>query len=179
MLGIDDTREFTPLHIAVVTVSDTRTEETDKSGATLKSLAEYAGHQVVAYDIVPDVQAKLEAHFRKLIDDDGVDVVLSTGGTGVTPRDVTPEAVRAVSEKIIDGFGELFRQLSYELIGTSTIQSRCIAGVAKATFLFALPGSTGACKDGWNLILKTQLDSRFRPCNFSELLPRLRSEKPT
>lgn len=175
---IDESIAFVPLRVAILTVSDTRTEETDKSGALLKARAEEAGHQVVAKVILPDVQATLEAQLRTWIDDDNVEVVISTGGTGVTPRDVTPEAVKAVCEKIIDGFGECFRWLSYEDIGTSTIQSRAIAGTAKSTYLFALPGSTGACRDGWDKILKYQLDIRHRPCNFAELLPRLRTEVP-
>lgn len=179
MPGVDESREFVPLHIAVLTVSDTRTEETDKSGASLVRFAEEAGHVVVEKKIVVDKQAHIEAQLQAWIDRDDVEVVITTGGTGVTPRDVTPEALFAVCDKLIPGFGELFRQLSYEHIGTSTIQSRATAGTAKATYLFALPGSSGACKDGWNSILKHQLDVRYRPCNFAELLPRLRSEKPS
>ena len=177
MAGIDESREFLPLNIAVLTVSDTRTEETDRSGAILRERAQAAGHNVVEKRIVPDNQPRIEAALREWIESDAVDVVISTGGTGVTPRDITPEAVMAVSEKIIPGFGELFRQLSYAGIGTSTIQSRAIAGVCGSTYLFALPGSTGACKDGWEMILKSQLDVRHRPCNFAELIPRLKSEK--
>lgn len=176
MPGIDESSPFQPLNIAILTVSDTRTEETDKSGAILKELAEKAGHEVVDKRIVPDRQGLIEAQLRAWIDDERIDVILTTGGTGITPRDVTPEAVEAVCEKMIPGFGELFRWLSYEGIGTSTIQSRATAGVAKGTFLFALPGSTGACRDGWEKILVHQLDVRTRPCNFAELLPRLRSE---
>jgi molybdenum cofactor biosynthesis protein B len=179
MAGVDESRQFVPLKLAILTVSDTRNEETDKSGRTLKERALEAGHEVVTKVIVPDVQAQIEEQLRSWIDDDGVEVVITTGGTGVTPRDVTPEAMEAVCEKMIPGFGELFRQLSYEGIGTSTIQSRATAGCAKATYLFALPGSTGACRDGWDLILKYQLDLRYRPCNFAELLPRLKSEKPS
>jgi len=174
---IDESIPFVPLKIAILTVSDTRTEDTDKSGQTLKERALEAGHHVVTKVIVPDTQSRIEAQLRAFIDDPDVDVVVTTGGTGVTPRDVTPEAVRAVGDKVIEGFGELFRWLSYEGIGTSTIQSRAIAVAAGATYIFALPGSTGACRDGWDKILKYQLDIRHRPCNFAELLPRLRSEK--
>ena len=134
---------------------------------------------MVVKKIIPDVQRELEAQFREWIADENIEIVISTGGTGVTPRDVTPEALRAVCEKEIEGFGELFRWLSYELISVSTIQSRATAGVAGATYLFALPGSTGACKDGWDKILVHQLDVRYRPCNFAELLPRLKSEQAT
>jgi molybdopterin adenylyltransferase len=177
MPGIDETIPFQSLNLAILTISDTRTDADDRSGHTLRERAEAAGHKVVHKQILKDVQADIEAALRALIADEGVDVVLTTGGTGVTPRDVTPEAVQAVSEKLIPGFGELFRWLSYEGIGTSTIQSRATAGVANGTFLFALPGSTGACREGWDKILATQLDLRHRPCNFAELLPRLRSER--
>jgi len=179
MAGIDESREFVALRIAVLTVSDTRTEETDKSGRTLKEYAEAAGHQVVDKRIVKDTQGQIESQLRDWVASNEVDVVLTTGGTGVTPRDVTTEAVEAVCEKMIPGFGELFRQLSYANIGTSTIQSRATAGCVKATYIFALPGSTGACRDGWEMILSSQLDVRYRPCNFAELLPRLRSETPS
>lgn len=178
MAGVDETLPFQPLQLAILTVSDTRTEETDRSGALLKERAEAAGHRVVAKRIVPDNQPRIEAQLRAWIDDPGIEVIISTGGTGVTPRDVTPEAVKAVSEKEISGFGELFRSLSYGGIGTSTIQSRATAGAAKGTYIFALPGSTGAVKDGWDKILAFQLDIRYRPCNFAELLPRLKGEHP-
>lgn len=174
MSGIDLQRPFIPVHIAVLAISDTRTPETDTSGALLVERASAAGHRVVAKRIIPDDRARLEPVLRELIDDPGVDVVLATGGTGITGRDITPEAFRSVIEKDIPGFGELFRQLSYASIGTSTIQSRAMAGVANGTYLFALPGSTGACRDAWDQILVFQLDNRFRPCNFVELLPRLR-----
>ena len=174
MAGIDESRTFRPLRIAVLTVSDTRTDEDDSSGRTLVERAEGAGHEVVEKRIVPDEQAEIEAQLRRWIDDSEVEVVISTGGTGVTGRDVTPEALAAVVEKEIPGFGELFRMLSYEKIGVSTLQSRATAGVAKGTYLFALPGSTGACKDGWDMILQYQLDIRFRPCNFAELIGRLK-----
>ena len=170
---IDDSREFVACHIAVLTVSDTRTDETDSSGRTLVERARKAGHVVVEKLIVHDEQDALVAQLRRWIEDPNVDVVIATGGTGVTGRDVTPEAFATVYEKEIPGFGELFRMLSYDKIGTSTVQSRATAGVANGTYLFALPGSTGACKDGWDGILASQLDIRHRPCNFVELMPRL------
>lgn len=173
-MPIDASRAFVPVNIAVLTVSDSRTPETDKSGDTLVERLTAAGHVLAARTIVSDDIGRITAQLRDWIADDGIDVVISTGGTGVTGRDVTPEAFAEVQEKEIAGFGELFRQLSYEKIGTSTIQSRCTAGVAGGTYLFALPGSPGACRDGWDMILSTQLDIRFRPCNFVELLPRLR-----
>lgn len=171
-MRIDESLPFKAVHIAILTVSDTRTEAEDKSGNILKDRATEAGHKVVAKAIVPDDQAKISAALENWIDDDGVDVVISTGGTGITGRDVTPEAFEALYTKPIPGFGELFRMLSYDDIGTSTIQSRATGGIAKTTLLFALPGSTGACKDGWDKILKWQLDARHRPCNFVELMPR-------
>ncbi|MED5465213.1 MAG: molybdenum cofactor biosynthesis protein B [Myxococcota bacterium] len=173
MAGIDETRDFIPLHLAILTISDTRSEDTDTSGAILVDRAVSAGHEVMAKTIVPDNQPDIERQLRAWIDDPAIDVVLSTGGTGVTGRDVTPEAFQAVWDKEIPGFGELFRTISYQFIGTSTIQSRACAGVAAGTFLFALPGSNGACKDGWDHILRFQLDHRYRPCNFVELIPRL------
>lgn len=177
MPGVDPSREFIPVHIAVLTVSDTRTPETDRSGDTLAARAEAAGHAVVARAIVADDRRLIEQQLRAWIRDAGIDVVLSTGGTGLTGRDVTPEAFAAVWEKEIPGFGELFRWQSYQKIGTSTIQSRACAGVAGSTYLFAIPGSTGACKDAWDGILVHQLDSRFRPCNFVEIMPRLREHE--
>ena len=166
--------EFLPLSIAVLTVSDSRTRDNDRSGDLLEGMALEDGHRVVQREIVPDDRSLLEAKFREWIDDENVEVVLSTGGTGVTGRDVTPEALIAVVEKEIPGFGELFRWQSYAKIGTSTIQSRAVAGVAGGTYLFALPGSPGACRDAWEGILREQLDVRHRPCNFAELIPRLR-----
>lgn len=177
MAKIDETRPFIPVRIAVMTVSDTRTIETDKSGNVLVGLLNEAGHILIERAIVPDDKARIVAQLEQWIDDDQVDVVISTGGTGVTGRDVTPEAFRSVYEKSIDGFGELFRMLSYQKIGTSTIQSRATAGVARGTYLFALPGSPSACRDGWEMILKDQLDYRHRPCNFVELFPRLREHE--
>jgi molybdenum cofactor biosynthesis protein B len=173
MVGIDDSRPFLPVRIAVLTVSDTRDLDSDKSGATLVDRLEKAGHLLADRAIVKDDVAAIRATLERWIADPQVDVVISTGGTGVTGRDVTPEAFKGVCEKEIPGFGELFRQLSFAKIGTSTIQSRAMAGVARGTYLFALPGSTGACKDGWDDILVWQLDNRHRPCNFVELMPRL------
>lgn len=173
MAGIDETRAFVPVAIAVMTVSDTRGLADDKSGAILIERLQSAGHHLADRAIVRDEQAAIIAQLKAWIDDPAIDVVIATGGTGVTGRDVTPEAFHAVYEKEIPGFGELFRWLSYQTIGTSTIQSRATAGVAGGTYLFALPGSTGAVKDAWDGILATQLDSRYRPCNFVELMPRL------
>jgi molybdopterin adenylyltransferase len=173
MARIDDTKPFLPVNIAVLTVSDTRTEADDKSGRTLAELIVRDGHRVAARAIVRDDIADIVAQLKTWIADGAIDVVISTGGTGVTGRDVTPEAFRQVYEKEIEGFGELFRMLSYEKVKTSTIQSRATGGVAGGTYLFALPGSPGACRDGWDDILKWQLDSRHRPCNLVELMPRL------
>lgn len=174
MPKLDETRPFIPVNIAVLTVSDTRTAESDTSGQVLVDRARAAGHFVVDRDIVIDEIDRIVPRLRAWIDDPNVDCVIATGGTGVTGRDVTPEAFMQVYEKEIPGFGELFRWLSYQKIETSTIQSRATAGVANGTYLFALPGSTGACRDAWDDILKWQLDSRLRPCNFVEMMPRLR-----
>lgn len=176
---IDESRPFVPVGMAVMTVSDSRTPETDKSGDTLCDRLQAAGHTLVARTITPDDQDAIEQQLRAWIADEQVETILTTGGTGVTGRDVTPEAVEAVIEKHIPGFGELFRMLSYQTIGTSTVQSRATAGVANGTYLFALPGSPGACRDAWDDILVYQLDYRHRPCNFVELLPRLRETEPT
>jgi len=173
---IDESRVFQPVNIAVMTVSDTRTVADDRSGDTLVARLETAGHRLAARTIVKDDVPTIVAQFRNWIADAGVDAIISTGGTGVTGRDVTPEALAAVAEKDIPGFGELFRWLSFQTIGTSTIQSRACAGVAEGTYIFCLPGSTGAVKDGWDGILRDQLDSRHRPCNFVELMPRLREK---
>ncbi|MDD9938837.1 MAG: molybdenum cofactor biosynthesis protein B [Myxococcales bacterium] len=173
-MPIDESIEFVPVQLAILTVSDTRTEADDRSGATLVQRAEKAGHRVVQRAILPDDASRIEAQLRAWIADSEVDAVITTGGTGVTGRDVTPEAMAAVYDKEIPGFGELFRAISFKHIGVSTIQSRATAGVADGTYLFALPGSTGACKDGWDEILVHQLDIRFRPCNFVELMPRLK-----
>jgi len=172
-MPIDESRTFIPVQIAVLTVSDTRTASDDRSGDTLVARIQASGHQAIEKVIVPDDVDTITAQLNAWIDNPEVDVVLSTGGTGVTGRDTTPEAFKAVLDKEIPGFGELFRWLSFQKIGTSTIQSRALGGVARGTYLFALPGSTGACKDAWDEILVHQLDSRFRPCNFVELMPRL------
>ncbi|MEE8370819.1 MAG: molybdenum cofactor biosynthesis protein B [Sphingomonadales bacterium] len=173
MPKIDDGKTFMPINIAVMTVSDSRQLENDQSGKVLVERLTGAGHHLADRVIVIDDTDVISEKLRQWIADDGIDVVIATGGTGLTGRDVTPEAFRSVFEKEIEGFGELFRMLSYKLIGTSTIQSRALGGVANSTYLFALPGSPGAARDGWDLILKDQLDIRFGPCNFVELLPRL------
>jgi molybdopterin adenylyltransferase len=173
MPRLDEKRPFLPVNIAVLTVSDTRGEADDKSGRTLVELITAAGHRVAARQILRDELQGIVQQLREWIADPAIDVVISTGGTGVTGRDVTPEAFHAVYEKEIAGFGELFRWLSFQKIGTSTIQSRATAGVAGGTYLFALPGSPGACRDGWEDILVHQLDNRLRPCNLVELMPRL------
>ena len=173
MPRLDEGRPFLPVNIAVLTVSDTRGFAEDRSGDALAGLIARDGHHLAARALVRDDAAAIMAELRRWIADPRIDVVLSTGGTGVTGRDVTPEAFRSVFEKEIPGFGELFRFLSFQKIGTSTIQSRAVAGVAGGTYLFALPGSPGACRDAWEDILKHQLDNRLRPCNFVELMPRL------
>lgn len=172
-MPIDESRAFIPVRIAVLTVSDTRGLADDRSGDALVERLESAGHILAGRYIERDDKAAIVARLHAWIDDPKVDVILTTGGTGVTGRDVTPEAVAQVQDKEIPGFGELFRWLSYQKIGTSAIQSRATACVARGTYIFALPGSTGAVKDAWDGILVTQLDSRFRPCNFVELMPRL------
>ena len=172
-MAIDETRRFLPVSIAVLTVSDTRTLANDTSGDTLAARVVAAGHTVADRALERDDTDVIEGRLRGWIADPAIDVVITTGGTGITGRDVTPEAFDRVLEKRIEGFGELFRMLSYNKIGTSTIQSRAIGGVSGGTYLFALPGSTGAVKDGWDDILVWQLDSRFRPCNLVELMPRL------
>ncbi len=173
MSKIRGKRDFIPVNIAVLTVSDSRNLENDKSGKTLVKRIEEAGHVVAARDIVADDVARIALRLRQWIADDGIDAVISTGGTGLTGRDVTPEAFQSVYEKEIPGFGELFRMLSFAKIGTSTLQSRATAGVAGGTYLFAIPGSPGACRDAWDDILVHQLDARFKPCNFIEVMPRL------
>ena len=174
MAGIDESRSFVAVNIAVLTVSDTRTPEDDKSGDILVERLSGAGHNLADRAIVTDDADLIIATLNRWIDDDGVDVVIATGGTGVTGRDVTPEAFHAVYDKEIAGFGEIFRMISWDKIRTSTIQSRATAGVARGTYLFALPGSPGACRDAWDEILRYQLDIRYRPCNFVELMPRLK-----
>ena len=167
-------REFIPLNLAVLTVSDSRTEADDKSGQTLVSMLEKDGHTLADKQIVKDDRYDLRAAVSQWIADPTVDAIISTGGTGLTGRDGTPEALTPLFDKTIDGFGEMFRVLSYDLIGTSTLQSRAVAGVANGTFIFCLPGSTGACKDGWSKLISAQLDHRTRPCNLVEIIPRLK-----
>lgn len=175
-MAIDESRAFKPINIALLTVSDTRGPDEDTSGDILADRITSAGHQLAARTILRDDADAIEALFNQWIDDPAIDAVISTGGTGLTGRDVTPEAMDRVKEKAIEGFGELFRWISYQTIGTSTVQSRACAAVARGTYLFALPGSNGAVKDGWDRILAEQLDSRNRPCNFIELMPRLREK---
>ncbi|NJL82265.1 MAG: molybdenum cofactor biosynthesis protein B [Chloroflexaceae bacterium] len=165
--------KFTGVRIAIMTVSDTRTEETDKSGQYLMESIKAAGHYLVEKIIVPDDIYKIRAVISRWIVDPDIEVAITTGGTGLTGRDGTPEAIKPLLDKEIKGFGELFRMISYEEIKTSTIQSRALAGVANGTYIFCLPGSSGACRTGWEKILKDQLDYRHRPCNFVELMPRL------
>jgi molybdenum cofactor biosynthesis protein B len=171
---IDLNAEFIPVRIAVLTVSDTRGLAEDRSGDTLIARLGEAGHVLADREIVKDDVSLIIAVLHRWIDDESVDCIITTGGTGVTGRDVTPEAIERIAEKMIPGFGELFRWLSFKTIGTSTVQSRACACVTRGTYIFALPGSTGAVKDGWDGILKDQLDSRHKPCNFVELMPRLR-----
>ncbi len=165
--------EFIPLSLAILTVSDSRTEENDRSGHTLRERAQAAGHRVVAKAIVPDDIYQLRARVSRWIADSEVQVVITTGGTGITGRDSTPEAMRPLFDKELEGFGELFRAISLQEIGASAIQSRAIAGLANGTLIFCLPGSTGACRTGWDKILESQLDIRTRPCNFAQMFPRL------
>ncbi|MCH8095859.1 MAG: molybdenum cofactor biosynthesis protein B [Proteobacteria bacterium] len=174
MAGIDEKRRFIAVNIAVMTVSDSRTEADDKSGELLIQRLTEAGHNLAARAIVRDEADAITVQLKAWIEDEGIDVVIATGGTGLTGRDVTPEAFESLYEKEISGFGELFRMISYDKIGTSTIQSRATGGMANATYLFALPGSPSACRDGWDEILRFQLDIRYRPCNLVELMPRLR-----
>ncbi|MBO9434149.1 molybdenum cofactor biosynthesis protein B [Ruegeria sp. R13_0] len=173
MSRIDETLEFIPIRIAVLTVSDTRSVDEDRSGQTLVDRIEKAGHVVADRKIIRDERAQIADQLRAWVADAGIDVVISTGGTGLTGRDVTVEAHRDVYEKEIDAFGTVFTIISMEKIGTSAVQSRATGGVAGGTYLFALPGSPGACKDAWDGILEKQLDYRHRPCNFVEIMPRL------
>lgn len=173
MSRIDESRPFIPVGIAVLTVSDTRSLADDKSGDTLAARIEEAGHRLVARTIVKDDKAEIRGQVETWTKDQEIDVVITTGGTGFTGRDVTPEALEPLFEKRMDGFSEVFHRISYDKIGTSTIQSRATGGVANATFIFVLPGSPGACKDAWDGIIKLQLDYRHMPCNFVEIMPRL------
>lgn len=173
MHGINEALPFIPVRIAILVVSDTRTEETDTSGKTLSDRVKAAGHSVAAHTIVPDDKDEIRAAVSHWISAPDIDVVITSGGTGLTGRDVTPEAVMPLFEKTIDGFSVIFHMVSYQSVGLSTLQSRAVAGLANGTFIFCLPGSTGAVKDGWDKVISLQLDSRHRPCNLVELMPRL------
>ncbi|WP_126172548.1 molybdenum cofactor biosynthesis protein B [Altericroceibacterium xinjiangense] len=173
-MAIDESRSFKPINIAVLTVSDTRGPEEDTSGDILAERVRSKGHTLAARAIEKDDADAIVRRLNQWIDDPAIDAIVSTGGTGLTGRDVTPEALDRIKDKAIEGFGELFRWISYRTIGTSTVQSRACAVVARGTYVFALPGSNGAVRDGWDGILAEQLDSRNRPCNFVELMPRLR-----
>ena len=175
MAGIDDTLTFYPLNIAVLTISDTRDEESDRSGALLAERVTSAGHSLAGKDIVPDEVAAIQTRLNLWIADPAVELVITTGGTGFAPRDVTPEAVRPLLQREMDGFSVLFHQASLGTVGLSTLQSRAFAGQAGDTFIFCLPGSTGACRDGWDLVLGLELDSRYRPCSLAGQIPRLRA----
>jgi molybdenum cofactor biosynthesis protein B len=174
MAGIDESLTFYPLRLAVLTVSDTRDEATDKSGALLAERLAGAGHDLAEKAIVRDDVEAIRAQVRAWVDDENVDVVISTGGTGFAPRDVTPEAIKPLFRREMDGFSVLFHQASYGTVGFSTLQSRAFGGQIDDTFIFCLPGSTGACRDGWDLVLKFELDSRYRPCSLAGQVPRLR-----
>lgn len=174
MAGIDENLIFYPLHIAVLTVSDTRDPQTDKSGALIAERLTDAGHELAAKAIVKDDVEAIREQVRAWADDPGIDVVISTGGTGFAPRDVTPEAVKPLFRREMDGFSVLFHQASFGTVGLSTLQSRAFAGQVDDTFIFCLPGSTGACRDGWDLVLSQELDSRYRPCSLAGQIPRLR-----
>jgi len=178
MPGIDESLDFHPLRIAVLTVSDTRTEETDTSGALLATRLAAAGHQLASRRIVKDDIGAIRSCVTEWVSDGDIDIVMTTGGTGFMPRDVTPEAVRPLLEREMEGFSVLFHQASLGTVGVSTLQSRAFAGQIGDTFVFCLPGSTGACRDGWDLILSLELDSRYRPCSIAGLVPRLRELCP-
>ena len=172
-MPIDISLDFVPINIAVITISDSRTEENDSSGDTLEKRITDAGHKMIKRTIIPDDVSKIKNTLDTMSKEEEIDCIITTGGTGLTGRDTTPEAVKAIASKHIDGFGELFRQVSFEKIGTSAIQSRAVAALINSTYVFCLPGSTGACKDGWDEILQYQLDIRHKPCNFVEIMPRL------
>jgi len=172
MAGIDESLEFKPVTVAVLTVSDTRTRETDTSGDILQSRIEGAGHTVLDREIVRDTIEGVQAQLQSWMDDPKIDVIISTGGTGLTGRDITVEAVTPLFDKVIDGFSVVFHQESFKTIGLSTLQSRACAGLAQGTIIFCLPGSNGAVKDGWDKVIAAQLDSRHRPCNMIDLMPR-------
>jgi len=172
-MPIDTSLDFVPINIAVITISDSRTKENDTSGDTLEKRISDAGHKMIKRTIIPDDVSKIKDTLDTMSKEEEIDCIITTGGTGLTGRDTTPEAVKAIASKHIDGFGELFRQVSFEKIGTSAIQSRAVAALINSTYVFCLPGSTGACKDGWDEILQYQLDIRHKPCNFVEIMSRL------
>ena len=172
-MPIDTSIDFVPINIAVITISDSRTKENDTSGDTLEKRINDSGHKMIKRTIIPDDVSKIKHTLDTMSKEEEIDCIITTGGTGLTGRDTTPEAVKAIASKHIDGFGELFRQVSFEKIGTSAIQSRAVAALINSTYVFCLPGSTGACKDGWDEILQYQLDIRHKPCNFVEIMPRL------
>ncbi|MDC2992280.1 molybdenum cofactor biosynthesis protein B [Pelagibacteraceae bacterium] len=172
-MPIDTSLDFVPINIAVITISDSRTKENDTSGDTLEKRITDAGHKMIKRTIIPDDVSQIKDTLDTMSKEEDIDCIITTGGTGLTGRDTTPEAVKAIASKHIDGFGELFRQVSFEKIGTSAIQSRAVAALINSTYVFCLPGSTGACKDGWDEILQYQLDIRHKPCNFVEIMPRL------
>ena len=172
-MPIDTSIDFVSINIVIITISDSRTIENDTSGDTLKTRIEESGHHMIKRIIIPDDVKKIKDTLESISKEKEVDCIITTGGTGLTGRDTTPEAVKEIASKHIDGFGELFRQVSFEKIGTSAIQSRAVAALINSTYVFCLPGSTGACKDGWDEILKYQLDIRHKPCNFVEIMPRL------
>ena len=172
-MPIDTSLDFVPINIAVITISDSRTKEDDTSGDALEKRITDAGHTMIKRAIIPDDVSQIKDTLDVMSKEEDIDCIITTGGTGLTGRDTTPEAVKAIASKHIDGFGELFRQVSFEKIGTSAIQSRAVAALINSTYVFCLPGSTGACKDGWDEILQYQLDIRHKPCNFVEIMPRL------
>lgn len=178
MAGIDESLTFHPLRIGVLTISDTRTDETDKSGALLSARIEDAGHELAGKAIVPDDIDAIRTQVRIWAERPDVEVIVTTGGTGFAPRDVTPEAIKPLCRREMDGFSILFHQASFGTVGLSTLQSRAFAGQIEDTFIFCLPGSTGACRDGWDLVLKLELDSRYRPCSLAGQVPRLRELCP-
>ena len=172
-MPIDNSLNFVPINIAIITISDSRTKENDTSGDTLEKRITDAGHTMIKRLIIPDDVFQIKDTLNAMSKKKDIDCIITTGGTGLTGRDTTPEAVKEIASKHIDGFGELFRQVSFEKIGTSAIQSRAVAALINSTYVFCLPGSTGACKDGWDEILQYQLDIRHKPCNFVEIMPRL------
>ena len=176
-MAIDNKIDFLPINIAIITISDTRTIQNDKSGDLLEERVAISGHNLINRNIVKDDFEEITKYVRNLTDQKNIDVIISTGGTGLTGRDITPEVMKTLFDKSIDGFGEMFRWLSYSKIGTSALQSRALAGVSNGTYIFCLPGSPSACKDGWDDILAYQLDIRHKPCNFIEIMPRLKEHE--